>query len=159
MELVDIENVASEIHKVNENVVVVVDNTLLTPIFQRPLELGADIVIYSATKHFGGHADITMGTVALNRKDLFLRVQENQIRTGYFFSQLYNGKNLQLVEFVFLILGMGGIPSAFDCYLLLRSLKTLPLRMAQHSRTGIVVAKFLEQHPSVYRVCYPGMKV
>jgi cystathionine beta-lyase/cystathionine gamma-synthase len=82
-ELVDIEKVAGAVHGFNPGIVVLVDNSLLTPVFQRPLALGADIVVHSATKHLSGHADLTMGTVSMNRKDLYLRVQENQIRKHY----------------------------------------------------------------------------
>lgn len=95
--------------------------------------LGADIVINSATKYIGGHADLVMGTITVNDKDLLTRL--------HFTSKSF-----------------GGCPSAFDCYLALRGLKTLKLRMEAHCRSAGIIATYLESHPDVEKVIYPGLK-
>lgn len=109
-----------------------VDNTFMSPYFQRPLELGADLVVHSATKYIGGHSDVVGGAVLTAREDLAERLQ-------------------------FLSNSMGGVGSAFDAFLCLRSLKTLPLRMKAHEENARVIASFLESHPKVEKVIYPGL--
>ncbi len=116
-----------------KNILVVVDNTFMSPYFQRPLELGADIVVHSATKYIGGHSDM-VGGVAVTSND---KIAE---RIG------------------FLSNSMGGVQGAFDSFLALRSLKTLPLRMKAHAVNGMKVAEFLQTHPLVEKVVYPGLK-
>lgn len=115
-----------------KGIIVVVDNTFMSPYFQRPLELGADIVVHSITKYIGGHSDVVGGAAATGRKDLAERL-------------------------AFLSNSMGGIMSAFDAFMCLRSLKTLPLRMKAHEQNAIEVARFLEKHPKVEKVVYPGL--
>jgi len=116
----------------SKNLLLLVDNTFLTPVLQRPLELGADVVIHSATKYLGGHSDLCAG--ALVAKDANLG------------EQLY-----------FLQNSTGGILPPQDCWLLLRSLKTLPLRIERHCQTARDLAGWLQQHPAVTRVYYPGL--
>jgi cystathionine gamma-synthase len=116
----------------DKNLLLLVDNTFLTPVLQRPLELGADVVIHSATKYLGGHSDLCAG--ALVAKDANLG------------EQLY-----------FLQNSTGGILPPQDCWLLLRSLKTLPLRIERHCQTARNLANWLQQHPDVTRVYYPGL--
>ena len=112
---------------------VVVDNTFATPFFQRPFELGADLVIHSVTKYLSGHSDLIQGAVI--------------------------GKDPAIFEPVkFLQNALGGIPSPFDCWLTLRGLKTLELRMLRHAENAIAVAEALQQHPRVKRVYFPGLK-
>lgn len=116
-----------------KNILVVVDNTFMSPYFQRPLELGADIVVHSATKYIGGHSDIVGGVVVTS--------------------------NDQIAEKIgFLSNSMGGVQGAFDSFLALRSLKTLSLRMKAHSENAAKVAAFLETHKLVEKVVYPGLK-
>ncbi len=116
-----------------KNILVVVDNTFMSPYFQRPLELGADIVVHSATKYIGGHSDIVGGVVVTS--------------------------NDQIAEKLgFLSNSMGGVQGAFDSFLVLRSLKTLSLRMKAHSENAIKVAAYLETHKLVEKVVYPGLK-
>ncbi|HEX4925811.1 MAG TPA: cystathionine gamma-synthase [Bdellovibrionales bacterium] len=115
------------------NILLAVDNTFMSPYFQRPLELGADIVMHSTTKYIGGHSDIIGGAVIVNRDDL--------------------GEKLK-----FLQKSMGAVPGNFDCYICLRSLKTLHLRMKAHQENAMAVAKFLEKHPKVEKVVYPGLE-
>jgi cystathionine gamma-lyase len=131
LKLVDIRNIATEAHK--HGIMVVVDNTFMSPYFQRPLELGADIVVHSATKYIGGHSDV-VGGVAV---------------TG----------NAAIAEkLAFLSNSMGGVQGAFDAFMCLRSLKTLPLRMKAHAENAMAIAKYLEKHPKVEKVIYPGLE-
>ncbi|XP_060516407.1 cystathionine gamma-lyase isoform X2 [Cylas formicarius] len=122
MKIVDIK-AAANLGKDN-NIIVVVDNTFLTPYLQRPIDLGADIVIYSLSKYMNGHSDVIMGALTTSNEELYEKLK-------------------------FLQNAMGGIPSPFDCYLVNRGLKTLAIRMQQHQKNGLAVAKFLEQHPKV----------
>lgn len=110
----------------------IVDNTFATPYFQRPLELGADIVIHSATKYIGGHGDTVAG-VAIGRKDFIDELRLNFLRD------------------------LGGVISPLSAWLLVRGLKTLPVRMEQHQRNALKIAKFLQFHPKVDYVWYPGL--
>ena len=110
-----------------------VDNTFLSPILQRPFEFGADLVIYSATKYLGGHNDLCAGVLVARDEEL--------------------GEKLY-----FLQNSTGAILPPFDCWLLLRSLKTLTLRISQHCQNAMIVAKWLEQHPKVTEIYYPGLK-
>ena len=115
-----------------KNILVVVDNTFMSPYFQRPLELGANIVVHSATKYIGGHSDVVGGVAVTSDKAIADKIQ-------------------------FLSNSMGGVQGAFDAFLALRSLKTLPLRMKAHAENGMKVAQFLEKHPQVERIIYPGL--
>jgi cystathionine gamma-lyase/cystathionine beta-lyase/cystathionine gamma-lyase/homocysteine desulfhydrase len=110
----------------------VVDNTFLTPCFQRPLELGADIVVHSTTKYLNGHSDSIGGAVILARDEHAERIH-------------------------FVQNSVGAILSPFDSWLVLRGLKTLPMRMRAHDENGAKVARHLEGHPGVARVLYPGL--
>lgn len=130
LKLVDIKKIAA-IAK-SKGILTVVDNTFMSPWFQRPIELGADIVVHSVTKYIGGHSDVVGGAALMSRPELAERIQ-------------------------FLTNSMGGIMSAFDSFMCLRSLKTLPLRMKAHESNAMSVAKFLESHPKVERVIYPGL--
>jgi len=109
---------------------VVVDNTFATPFLQRPLELGADLVIHSTTKYLGGHSDVVGGAVV--------------------------GRDPELAEkLAFLQNAVGAIPSPMDCFLILRGIKTLPIRVTRHSENAAVIADFLAEHPKVSQVLYP----
>jgi cystathionine gamma-lyase len=131
LKLADIEEICKIAH--SKNILVAVDNTFMSPYFQRPLELGADIVVHSATKYIGGHSDVVGGVVATNSADLAQKL-------------------------AFLSNSMGGTMSAFDAFLCLRSLKTLPLRMKAHEANAIQIAKFLEKNSHVEKVIYPGLE-
>lgn len=110
----------------------VVDNTFATPYLQNPLEMGADIVVHSATKYLGGHSDVVMGAVMLN-----------------------NDEDAQRLRF--LQNAVGAVPGPMDCFLVLRGIKTLPLRMQKHSENAQKIAEFLATHPKVAKVYYPGL--
>uniref|UniRef100_A0A3B3UFU3 Cystathionine gamma-lyase n=1 Tax=Poecilia latipinna TaxID=48699 RepID=A0A3B3UFU3_9TELE len=132
MKVVDIKACSDLVHEHSKDIVVVVDNTFMSSYFQRPLALGADICMYSATKYMNGHSDVVMGLVSLNNDDLNERLR-------------------------FLQNAIGGVPSPFDCYLCNRGLKTLHLRMEQHFKNAMAAAKFLEADPRVERVIFPGL--
>ncbi len=116
----------------NREILIAVDNTFMTPYLQRPLEFGCDIVIHSSTKFLNGHSDVVGGIVVTNRDEL--------------------QKPLWYIQRAF-----GAVPSPFDCWLLLRSIKTLAVRMNQHCFNAKRVAIFLASHPKVKRVFYPGL--
>jgi len=130
MKLVDIAAIARIAHA--HGAWLMVDNTFLSPYFQRPLELGADLVLHSTTKYINGHSDLVGGLVVTDDDVLAARL-------------------------AFLSNAMGGIQSTFDAYLCLRSLKTLAVRMQAHERNAHAIAAFLEQHPKVESVAYPGL--
>lgn len=130
LKLVDIKRIAAMAK--DKGVITVVDNTFMSPYFQRPLELGADMVVHSATKYIGGHSDVVGGVVVTSRADLAEKM-------------------------AFLSNSMGGIQGPFDSFMCLRSLKTLPLRMKAHQENAMAVARFLEAHPKVEKVIYPGL--
>lgn len=110
-----------------------VDSTFATPYLLRPLELGIDLVVHSTTKYLSGHNQIIGGMVVTDREDLF--------------------EQLKFVQ-----KSVGAVSSPFDCWLTLLGIKTLPLRMDKHSESGLAVAKYLEAHPKVQKVIYPGLE-
>ena len=110
----------------------VVDNTFATPYFQRPLEHGIDVVTHSTTKYLNGHSDVIGGAVMTSDGELFERLK-------------------------FLQNAVGGVPSPMDCFLVLRGLKTLHVRMQRHAENAVALAHHLERHPQVERVIYPGL--
>lgn len=130
LKLVDIKAVSEIAHK--HNAYLVVDNTFMTPYLQKPLSLGADIVVHSATKYIGGHGDVIAGVIVAS-ESLVMEMRDP------FFADI------------------GGVISPFDSWLLLRGIKSLGLRMDKHCKNAQVIAEFLEQHPLVERVYYPGL--
>ena len=131
MKLADIKAIAQIAHK--HGLILVVDNTFLSPYFQRPLDLGADIVVYSTTKYIGGHSDVLGGSVVLNNDDYYKKLAYNQN-------------------------AVGAVLSPFDSYLTLRGAKTLAVRMQQHQKNALALAEFLESSPKVKRVNFPLLK-
>lgn len=130
MECVDIAAISELAH--SKGALVAVDNTFASPYLQRPLLLGADVVLHSATKYLGGHSDVVNGLLAMN---------DDELRAKFYYYQNSTGCT----------------PGPWDCYLVLRGIKTLPVRMRQHSENALAIAKFLSQHPKVERVLYPGL--
>jgi len=130
LKLADIAAIAAEAQK--RGILTVVDNTFLSPALQRPLQLGADIVVHSATKYIGGHSDV-VGGIAV-------------VKTAALAEQM-----------AFLSNSMGSTLGAFDAFLCLRSLKTLPLRMRAHTENAKIIAESLEKNPMVKKVIYPGL--
>jgi cystathionine gamma-lyase len=131
LKLVDIQAICTLAHQ--KGILVAVDNTFMSPYFQRPLDLGADLVVHSATKFIGGHSDLIGGVVVTAQKELSEKL-------------------------AFLSNSMGGVLGAFDSFLFLRSLKTLSLRMKAHEKNAMAIAQFLEKHPKIERVVYPGLE-
>lgn len=130
LRLADIETIA-RLAK-SKGVKLVVDNTFASAYFQRPLELGADIVIHSTTKYISGHSDIIGGAVLTSCDALYEDLQFN-------------------------LNAVGAVPGPVDCFLVLRGLKTLSLRLRQHERNAYAVANFLAEHPAIEKVYYPGL--
>jgi len=130
LNIVDIEAVSEIAHRHGARVVV--DNTFATPYLQRPLALGADAVVHSSTKYLGGHSDVVGGFVATN---------DAELADGIRFTQN----------------AAGAVPSPFDCYLVLRGLKTLAVRMDRHCDNARAIAEMLVAHPAVERVLWPGL--
>ncbi|HJL89197.1 MAG TPA: aminotransferase class I/II-fold pyridoxal phosphate-dependent enzyme [Acidimicrobiales bacterium] len=131
MTLIDISATAETAHAAGAKVIV--DNTFATPILQRPLSLGADVVVHSTTKFINGHGTVIGGAV------------------------VSTDETLMAEEIGSLIRFTGGVPSPFDCWLTNLGLKTLPLRMHQHCANGMAVAEFLQEHPAVASTSYPGL--
>jgi cystathionine gamma-synthase len=130
LNVVDIRKAADAAHAVGA--FLVVDNTFATPYLQQPLELGADVVLHSTTKYLGGHSDVIGGFTATNDPTIAERL--------YFLQK-----------------SLGAVPGPFDAWLVLRGLKTLAVRMRQHTENAKTIAEFLEGHPAVERVLYPGL--
>ena len=130
LNVVDVRAAAAAAHAAGA--ILVVDNTFATPYLQRPLELGADIVVHSTTKYLGGHSDVVGGFAATNDPTIAERL--------YFLQK-----------------SLGAIPGPFDAWLVLRGIKTLAVRMRQHCANAHAVAGFLDRHPRVERVLYPGL--
>ena len=131
MNIIDIEAMSRVAKK--HNLLLAVDNTFATAYLQRPLELGADIVMHSATKYLGGHSDVVLGSLVVNDQKLAERL--------YFIQK-----------------ASGAIPGPQDCFLVLRGIKTLHLRMQRHCENGEAVARFLKGHPKVDKVYWPGFE-
>jgi cystathionine gamma-synthase len=130
LNMIDIRAAAETAHAAGA--IVVVDNTFATPYLQRPLELGADVVVHSTTKYLGGHSDVIGGFVATSDPTIAERLR-------------------------FLQKSLGAVPGPFDCWLVLRGVKTLAVRMDRHCENARQVAAFLVEHPAVEQVLYPGL--
>ena len=130
LNIVDVRAAAEAAHAVGA--IVVVDNTFATPYLQQPLALGADVVLHSTTKYLGGHSDVVGGFVATNDDAISERL-------------------------AFLQKSLGAVPGPFDAWLVLRGIKTLAVRMDRHCENAASIAAFLERHPRVERVVYPGL--
>ena len=127
----DIQAISDVVHELGG--MVVVDNTFATPYLQQPLALGADVVVHSATKYIGGHSDVVGGFVATNNESL-------------------------AEDLVYIQNAVGAIPSPFDCYLALRGVKTLPVRMDRHCENAQLIVDVLGDHDAVSQVLYPGLE-
>ena len=132
MNIIDIE-MASKVAK-SHGVLIAVDNTFATPYLQRPLDLGVDIVMHSATKYLSGHSDLILGAVVVNDSDL--------------------NKRLKFIQNT-----CGAIPGPNDCFLTHRGIKTLHLRMDRNCKNAMKIAQFLHSHPKVDQVYYPGLEI
>jgi cystathionine gamma-lyase len=134
MRLADIAALAGLISEQRgQKILVAVDSTFCSPAIQQPLLLGADIVMHSSTKYLGGHSDVVGGLIALNDEQVY-------------------------TDLKFLQNAVGAVPGPMDCFLTLRGLKTLGVRMERHTENALTVAQFLEDHPAVKQVIYPGLE-
>ena len=133
MKIADIEAIASTAKNYDSNILVAVDNTFATPYLQRPLDLGADIVMHSATKYLGGHSDVVMGALMVKDKEL--------------------AEALHFIQFA-----GGAVAGPMDSFLALRGVKTLHIRMQRHCENGRAIADYLKSHPKVGSVYYPGFE-
>lgn len=133
LRLCDIDQTVKRIRAMNRpDILICVDSTFMTPVFQNPLKFGVDLVLHSLTKYINGHSDVVMGALMTNNQEIY-------------------------EELKFLQNAMGSVPSPFDCYLVNRGLKTLQLRMERHQSNALKIAKYLESHPKVEKVIYPGL--
>jgi len=133
LRIVDIENIAQITRRKSQGqALLAVDNTFATPYLQRPLQLGADLVMHSTTKYLNGHSDVVGGAVLTSNTELNQRIAYVQN-------------------------AVGGVPSPFDCFLILRGLKTLHLRVERHCQSAAAIAEWLDRHPKVAKVHYPGL--
>ena len=133
MKIADIAEITKAVKTINTDILVSVDNTFATPYLQRPLDLGVDIVMHSATKYLGGHSDLLMGALMVKDEKL--------------------AKELHFIQFA-----SGAVASPMDSFLALRGVKTLHIRMQRHCENGKAVAAYLVNHPKVKEVYYPGLK-
>ncbi len=134
LRVIDIEAVSAVVHKYNNSIVVMVDSTYCTPALQRPLELGADLVVHSATKYLGGHGDLIAGAI-IGRAEMMQNIR------------LFGLKDMT-----------GSVIAPMNAFLIMRGLKTLELRMERHCDNALGVAQALQDHPAVSEVFYPGLK-
>ncbi len=136
LRVVDIAAVAAQVHSYGAGAnrpLLVVDNTFASPYLQQPLTLGADIALHSATKYLGGHSDVVLGALVVRDEALAARLRYIQNAAG-------------------------AVPGPFDCWLVLRGVKTLAVRMRQHSANAMTIARFLKEQPRIARVIYPGLE-
>ena len=131
LKIVDISKIKSEIS--NENIKIVCDNTFASPYNQQPLKLGADVVVHSSTKYLGGHSDLISGAVII-KDDTHLSEKIKYLQNA-----------------------VGSVPSPFDCYMLIRSIKTLAVRMERHNSNAMIISEFLNNHKKIRKVRYPGL--
>ncbi|WP_440879322.1 cystathionine gamma-synthase [Tenacibaculum sp. C7A-26P2] len=133
MKIADIAGITTAVKEVNSAILIAVDNTFATPYLQRPLDLGADIVMHSATKYLGGHSDLVMGALMVKNSKL--------------------AEELHFIQFA-----GGAVASPMDSFLALRGIKTLHIRMQRHCENGKAIAAYLAKHPQVLKVYYPGLE-
>ena len=133
LKITDIKAISSAAKEIDNSILVAADNTFATPYLQKPLDLGVDIVMHSATKYIGGHSDLIMGALVVKNEKL--------------------AKDLHFIQ-----VASGAVAGPMDCFLALRGIKTLPVRMQRHCENAKEVAKFLENHPKVADVYYSGFE-
>ncbi len=131
LKLIDIAAIAAMAKK--RGVISIVDNTFMSSYFQKPLSLGADVVIHSITKYMNGHSDVVGGVLVTDNDALYTQLK-------------------------FLQNAVGAVPAPMDCFLVMRGLKTLHVRMERHAQSAMEIARYLEKHPKVERVVYPGLE-
>lgn len=142
LKIIDIAEAAEVAHR--NGLIVVVDNTFMSPYLQSPLDLGADIVVHSVSKYINGHSDVVMGVAVTSNESIAERL-------SFFNNGSVNCEvGLPVIDRQFHI-AIGGIPAPFDCYMAMRGAKTLAVRMDRHSQNSMIVAQFLESHEKIDR--------
>ncbi|BBM36184.1 trans-sulfuration enzyme family protein [Pseudoleptotrichia goodfellowii] len=131
LKITDIKRVADIAKKYK--LLTIIDNTFMTPQYQNPIPLGVDIVIHSATKFLNGHSDVVLGMIVTDNEDIYKELKKQQIV-------------------------LGALPGVEECWLLMRGMKTMEIRMKKSSKTALKIAEYLEKHPKVEKVYYPGLK-
>ena len=131
LKMADIQSIAATYG--SDGVIIAVDNTFMSPYFQRPLALGADIAVHSTTKYIGGHSDVVGGALVTKSRALHERIRHYQN-------------------------ALGATPAPFDCYMTMRGIDTLPVRMEKHQQNALKIARHFEGHPGVEKVIYPGLE-
>ena len=132
LKVIDIKKIKESLN--NQDIIIVCDNTFASPYNQQPINYGADVTIHSSTKYLGGHSDIIGGGLVINN----------------------NPKLAEKIKYI--QNAVGAVPSPFDCYLLIRSIKTLAVRMERHNSNALEIAKFLSEHSKIKKVFYPGLE-
>ena len=132
LKIIDLKRLSEMVKNKNKDISKAVDNTFSSPYFQRPLALGADIVVHSTTKYLAGHSDIIGGAVVTSSEKLFRELKAYQSAAG-------------------------AVPGPWDCWLVLRGIKTLAIRMKEHERNALFLAEYLKGHPQVEKIYYPGL--
>lgn len=148
MNLVDIRKVADVAHE--KGCLLCVDNTFMSPFNQRPLELGADVVMHSMTKYINGHSDVVMGALMMND----IKMKPPKVMWS---DPNFSAPKTLYARLKFLQNSIGATPGPFDCFLVLRGIKTLAVRMERHNANAVKVAAYLEAHPRIESVRYPGL--
>ena len=131
LKITDIEGVVKIAKK--HNLLTIIDNTFMTPQYLNPISLGVDVVIHSATKFLNGHSDVVLGLTVTNDEEIYKALKKQQII-------------------------LGALPGVEECWLLLRGMKTMEIRMKKSTKTALKIAEYLEKHPKVKKVYYPGLK-
>jgi cystathionine gamma-synthase/cystathionine gamma-lyase len=132
LKIIDLKRLSEMVKNKNKDILIAVDNTFSSPFFQRPLTLGADIIVHSTTKYLSGHSDIIGGVVVTSNEKLFRELKSYQSAAG-------------------------AVPGPWDCWLVLRGIKTLAIRMREHERNALFIAEYLKGHPRVEKIYYPGL--
>ena len=132
LKIIDLKRLSEMVKNKNKDILIAVDNTFSSPYFQRPLSLGADIVVHSTTKYLSGHSDIIGGAVVTSSEKLFRELKAYQSAAG-------------------------AVPGPWDCWLVLRGIKTLAIRMKEHERNALFLSEYLKRHPRVEKIYYPGL--
>jgi cystathionine beta-lyase len=132
LKIIDIETIIAKVSAFGSGILTVVDNTFASPYLQTPLDFGVNLVLHSATKYLSGHSDVVLGAIVTNDQQVYERLK-------------------------FIQNSCGAVPGPMDCFLALRGLKTLHIRMQRHCENAHLIAHFLDQHPKVARVYYPGL--
>ena len=132
LKIIDLKRLSEMVKSKNKNVLIAVDNTFSSPFFQRPLTLGADIIVHSTTKYLSGHSDIIGGAVVTSSEKLFRELKSYQSAAG-------------------------AVPGPWDCWLVLRGIKTLAIRMKEHECNALFLSEYLKRHPRVEKIYYPGL--